>query len=92
MFRIEMNQDGCTSTARLSGRLQAAHIDCLRVQLDTGCARRVLNLRDVTLVDVAIVRFLSDCENSGVVLEDCPAYVREWIKREHAEAGQHKDS
>ena len=31
--------------------------------------------------DVAVVRF-SQCEDSGVQLENCPLYTREWIKQE----------
>jgi hypothetical protein len=50
--------------------------------------RMVLDLGEVNLVDVEVVRFLSECENEGVVLVHCPAYVREWILRERAEGAQ----
>jgi hypothetical protein len=50
--------------------------------------RILLDLGEVTLVDVEVVRFLSDCENEGVVLVHCPPYVREWILRERAEGAQ----
>jgi hypothetical protein len=45
-------------------------------------------LGEVTLVDVEVVRFLSDCEDGGNVLVHCPLYVREWILRERAEGAQ----
>jgi hypothetical protein len=44
--------------------------------------RLVLDLRDLTLVDQAAVSFLERCEADGVRLENCPAYIREWIARE----------
>ena len=42
----------------------------------------LLDLRDLTLVDQAIVSFLRRCEADGIELENCPAYVREWFKQE----------
>ncbi len=44
--------------------------------------RLVLDLRDLTLVDQAAVSFLERCEADGVRLENCPAYIREWIRRD----------
>jgi len=41
-----------------------------------------LDLRDVRLADRDSVKFLRDCEAEGMKLENCPAYVREWIERE----------
>ena len=42
----------------------------------------ILDLRDVRLADRDAVRFLRGCEADGMKLENCPAYVREWIDRE----------
>ncbi len=42
----------------------------------------IMNLKEVTLVDRDAVRFLARCEADRVKLEDCPAYIREWIVRE----------
>ena len=47
-----------------------------------------MDLDEVTLVDVEVVRFLSECEDRGIVLVPCPPYVREWILRERAEGAQ----
>jgi len=44
-----------------------------------------LDLSEVTLVDLDVVRFLISCENEGIELANCPAYVREWILRERVE-------
>jgi hypothetical protein len=42
----------------------------------------VLDLEHLTLVDVEGVRFLSECEASGLELVHCSPYIREWIARE----------
>ena len=41
----------------------------------------VLDLSEVSLVDVEVVRFLSLCEMQGIRLAHCPAYIREWMVR-----------
>ncbi len=43
---------------------------------------RVLDLKDVVLVDSEIVRFLCACVNDSIVLRNCPPYVRAWMARE----------
>ena len=42
----------------------------------------ILDLRDLRLADRDAVRFLRACEADGMTLENCPAYVREWMDRE----------
>ena len=42
----------------------------------------VLDLKDVTLVDRAAVRFLAAVEASGAEIVNCPEYVRIWIAAE----------
>jgi hypothetical protein len=41
-----------------------------------------LDLSDLTLVDQDVVSFLRHSEADGINLENCPAYVREWMKQE----------
>ena len=88
MLKIEKKSDGHIMNLRLSGRIQSTHIGNIRAQMDDDSVRIVFDLGEVTLVDVEVVRFLSDCENEGVVLVHCPRYVREWILRERAEGAQ----
>ena len=88
MLKIERKSDGHTMNLRLSGRIQSTHIGNIRAQMDDDSVRIVFDLSEVTLVDLEVVRFLSDCENEGVVLVHCPPYVREWILRERAEGAQ----
>ena len=86
MLRINRDSDGCITRLEVSGRIQSDRIACIRSAMNDGCERKVLNLSEVTLVDLAAVRFLIRCEDEGVELVRCPPYVREWILRERAEA------
>lgn len=88
MLRIEKHSDGCVSRLKLSGRVRSEHIAGIRSAMNDGCARKILDLREVTLVDIAVVRFLITCENEGVELVECPPYAREWMLRERAEGVQ----
>lgn len=88
MLRIEKDAGGCVTKLRLSGRIQSDQIASIRLEMDDDCTSKILDLSDVTLVDLEVVRFLIRCENEGIELVQCPAYVREWILRERAESGQ----
>ena len=85
MLRIEKDCDGCVTRLRLSGRIQSDHIAWVQSAMSDGCARKILDLSEVTLVDLGVVRFLISCEDEGIELVHCPPYVREWIFRERAE-------
>ena len=85
MLRIEKESDGHTTTLRLIGRIQSADIGSIRAQMDDDSVHVLFDLGEITLVNVEVIRFLSDCEDEGVVLIHCPPYVREWILRERDE-------
>ncbi|MFZ0884916.1 MAG: STAS domain-containing protein, partial [Candidatus Acidiferrales bacterium] len=70
----------------LSGRIEVEDVAELRrlLELETLNRNLALDLSDVTLVDRAAVRFLAKCEADSIELENCPAYIREWMKREGA--------
>jgi hypothetical protein len=85
MLRIEKESDGHTTTLRLIGRIQSADIGSIRAQMDADSVHVLFDLGEVTLVNVEVIRFLSDCEDEGAVLIHCPHYVREWILRERDE-------
>ena len=46
----------------------------------------VLDLREVKLIDREALGFLAHCEDNGIRVENCPAYIREWLLREGAES------
>jgi hypothetical protein len=68
----------------LSGRIEADDVAELQRLLDLEVADHLLalDLQDVTLLDRDAVKFLARREADGIELENCPAYIREWIERE----------
>ena len=66
----------------LSGRMTAEGVAELKALFDADYRTIVLDLRDVRLADRDAVKFLRDCEARGMKLENCPAYVPEWMERE----------
>jgi hypothetical protein len=62
--------------------MKAEQVAELKKLFDRDYRNIILDLRDVTLADRDAVRFLRGCEANGMKLENCPAYVREWMDRE----------
>jgi len=83
-LKIETASDGHTASLRLIGRIQAEYLDELDIHIRRHRPLLVLDLREVTLVDVAVVRFLITCEAEGIELRHCAPYIREWMGREQA--------
>jgi len=81
-LKIEKEFVGPKTAIRLSGRLQAEHVDELKIQLTGDSSTMALDLEAVTLVDVEVVQFFNACEDRGVELLHCCAFIREWMVRE----------
>jgi hypothetical protein len=81
-LRIERSVRQGTMVFTLSGRMNAEGVAELKALFDADYRSIVLDLRDVRLADRDAVRFLRDCEADGMKLENCPAYVREWMEKE----------
>jgi hypothetical protein len=81
-MKIEKASKRGETTVRLSGHFQADHIGELTNQLQDNGPQFVLDLMEVTVVDVEVVRFLGACEANGVKIVHCPRYIREWMNRE----------
>ena len=83
-FRIETGSRGVFTVFLLSGRVETQAIAELRrlFELQTDVRDIIVDLKDVSLVDREVMRFLASCEADGVSLENCPPYIREWIRRE----------
>lgn len=81
-LRIEERSDGHRTILRLSGRIQSEHLQELTAHIKRNRPAMVLDLEDVTLVDVPAVRFLSFCEAEGIELLHCAPYIRQWMGRE----------
>jgi anti-anti-sigma regulatory factor len=83
MLRIQRTEnDDVVFT--VSGRLQADNVSQLSALLaeDQDGRTRVLDLKDVVLVDGDSVRYLCACVNDSIVLRNCPPFIRAWMTRE----------
>ncbi len=81
-LKIERYADGDSTTIRLTGRMRAEHLEELEKQICESGPAVILDLEEVTLVDVEVVRFLGNCEARGATLLNCPPYIRDWIGKE----------
>ena len=83
-LKIQKSVDDGVVVFTLCGRIQMEHLAELQGLFEFDAADRyiVLDLKDVRLVDRDPVKFLSRCEEDGARLENCPAYIRQWIERE----------
>ena len=68
----------------LIGRIEGESLDELkRIRgAEASGHNLILDMKDVTLVDQSAIRFLVRCEADSVTLENCPAYIRDWIAAE----------
>jgi anti-anti-sigma regulatory factor len=81
-LKIEKYADESSTTIRLIGRVQAEHLAELERQIKESGSKVALDLEEVNLVDVEVVRFLGSCEAQGVKLLNCCHYIRDWIGKE----------
>jgi hypothetical protein len=68
----------------ISGQITGKDVDLLRSLLEQERRVVAIDLKDVLLVDREAVRLLALSELNGAELRNCPAYIREWVKRERA--------
>jgi ABC-type transporter Mla MlaB component len=74
----------------LSGRIETEDVAELQrlLSLEAASQTIAIDLQDITLVDREAVKFLARCEAESIGLENCPAYVHEWIAAERYRRGQ----
>ena len=83
MVKITRVTEAGSTSVIVSGRIGAPQLSDLRQCLEAEKASNVvLDLTEVSLVDVEVVQFLLRCEGQGIGLVGCPAYIREWMVRE----------
>ena len=83
MLKIERTANGDV-VFKVSGRMGAENISELETLISAEASGRrvILDLKDLRLVDQEVVSFLRRCEADSIQLENCPAYIREWITGE----------
>ena len=81
-LRIERSARQRFTVFTLTGRMEAEHVVELKELFDSDYRNIILDLRELRLADRDAVKFLRSCERGGMNLENCPAYVREWMDRQ----------
>jgi hypothetical protein len=89
VLKIQRSTNAGHVRLALSGRIEKQHLaELQRVIEEDACRHGItLDLQEVRLVDRDVVGFLARWESAGIQLENCPAYVREWITIERAPPG-----
>ena len=72
----------------LSGRIRSEDVAELRTLLESEQRKIILDLGEVKIVHREAVRFLALCEQDGIPLRNCPAYVLQWIVGERSGQAQ----
>jgi hypothetical protein len=81
-LRIQKDSNGNCTTLRLIGRIRSEHLLELQKEIVDGGTGVALDLEEVNLVDMEVVKFLTACEAEGVNVTRCSPYIREWMLRE----------
>jgi hypothetical protein len=83
MLKIQRSSNGRV-VFLLSGRIEMDDVAELQrvLGLEEEGGSIALDLREVTLIDRDALKFLASFEAGGIKLDNCPAYIREWIDKE----------
>lgn len=81
-MKIETESRGRRTTICLIGHFQSEHVEELARELQRHGPKVVLDLKELTLIHLDVVRFLVTRELAGAKIVNCSQYIREWIDRE----------
>jgi len=85
MIRIETSMAGNRVIFAVIGRIQSSDLPGLKRLIESHNPAVILDLKQVSLVDRAVVKFFANFERANGQITNCPNYIREWICREGAE-------
>jgi len=69
-------------TLKIERTLRSEHLRQVRSEVEGADQPVVMDLEEVDLVDVDGVRFLNECESTGISILHCSPYIKEWMLRE----------
>ena len=75
----------------LSGQLRCENVGQVKSEVERGGPRLTLDLGEVDLVDLDVVRFLNACESAGVAIVRCSPYIKEWMLQERSQPKDHPE-
>jgi hypothetical protein len=81
-YKIERIARANRLTIKLIGQLDVDCLAELEAQIAAGVGRIELEMKEVTLVDIDVVRFLVKCEARGIQVRGRSAYINDWMRRE----------
>ena len=87
-LRIEIDSDGQRTTIRLIGRMRREHVEELKAQIKAGGTSVTLDLNEVSLVDLEVIRFLATCQTEGISIVQCSRYINNWIAKERCRSNE----
>jgi hypothetical protein len=87
-LRIERTAEGKMEIIRLIGRIEQQDLGTLETQTRGSGQVICIDLRDVTLIDIHVVRYLIARQRDGALFENIPAFIQEWMRREQEIAEQ----
>jgi anti-anti-sigma regulatory factor len=82
MLKIQRFENGAT-VLKVSGQIGVNDLAQLQEIVSPEADGLALDLCELKLIDSDGIRFLNQCKARGIRLENCPAYIREWMSREH---------
>ena len=84
MLKILRSTRNGSVSLTVIGRIEGENLAELKRIIDSEVEDHnlVLDLKDLTLADQSAIQFLALREEEGVVLENCPPYIRDWIAAE----------
>lgn len=74
----------CKGWIRLSGEIRIAHLQQLNNEIEECDSPVVLDLGEVSLIDLEGVYFLNACEAKGISILHCSPYIRKWMQQERS--------
>ena len=91
VFRVLRNENR-EVVLTLLGRISRENLAELKslISSERNIAAISLDLKDVTLVDEDVVRFLGECETNQIPLVNCPGYIRGWIAGSRTQRSRRK--
>jgi hypothetical protein len=81
-LKIETIRRDEGTSIKVIGRLRAESLPDLKAEIKGVGTVIALEMDEVTLVDLDVVRFLGVCESQGIELRRCPPYIRQWVAQE----------
>jgi hypothetical protein len=82
MLRIERISENGGIRLCLSGELRSCDLEEVQTEIAKVAPRIVLDLAEISVVDVNSVRWLTAFETAGFKVENSAPYIREWMRQE----------